>query len=383
MRQIVKIASVISVALWITGCDQKPEGSGTAAGPQSVPVNVIKVATQPQEITLELPGRSRAYLEAEVRPQVSGIVLARSFNEGGEVKKGQSLYQIDASQYEAALVSAKAELERAQAAEKSTKATAKRFSSLIKSKSISQQDFDTAEANYLEAKASVAVAKAAINTAEINLAYTKVESPISGRIGKSNVTAGALVGAGQAQALANISQLDPINVDIVQSSTQMLRLKQRIASGQLLNDNTAPVALFLEDGSRYSHKGKLQFAEVTVNENTGAVVLRAEFPNPDGLLLPGMFVRTVLTVGTDPEAILVPQKAVTRNPKGQGVAMVVNAENKVEPRIVETAEVINHQWLITKGLEAGDQLIVEGLQKIRPGAPVTPQLISEAKAQAE
>ncbi|MCG9728968.1 efflux RND transporter periplasmic adaptor subunit [Shewanella sp. Isolate13] len=367
MRQIVKIASVLSVALWISGCEQKPEQGPQQRGPMEV--GVITVAAKPQSIMVELPGRSKAYLEAEVRPQVSGIVLARSFNEGGEVQKGQSLYQIDASQYEAALVSAKAELERAQAAEKSTKATAERFSSLIKSKSISQQDFDTAEANYLEAKASVAVAKAAINTAEINLAYTKVEAPISGRIGKSNVTAGALVGAGQAQALANISQLDPINIDIVQSSTQMLRLKQHIASGQLLHDDTAPVALFLEDGTAYSHKGKLQFAEVTVDENTGAVVLRAEFPNPEGLLLPGMFVRTVLTVGTDPKAILVPQRAITRNTKGQAVAMVIE-DGKVAARIVTTAEVIDNQWRITSGLKAGDQLIVEGLQKIRPGAPV-------------
>ena len=383
MRQMLTIATVIAAALWIVGCDSQEQQAQAAKGPQSVPVDVIKVATAPQAITLELPGRSRAYMEAEVRPQVNGIVEARTFVEGGEVQEGQSLYQIDAAPYEAALVSAKAELERAKAALASTKATATRFKELVKTKSVSQQDFDQAEAAYLEAQASVAMAKAAINTAEINLEYTKVQAPISGRIGKSNVTPGALVGAGQAQALAMISQLDPINVDIVQSSTEMLRLKQRIANGSLVQPENTSVTLILEDGTEYKHKGKLQFAEVTVNEDTGAVGLRAEFPNPDGLLLPGMFVRTVLHVGTDPQAILVPQKAVTRNPKGQGVAMVVNAENKVEPRIVETAEAINNQWLVTKGLQAGDQIIVAGLQKVRPGAPVTPNLITKAQAEAE
>ncbi|MCF1428820.1 MAG: efflux RND transporter periplasmic adaptor subunit [Shewanella sp.] len=381
MRQMLTIATVIAAALWIVGCDSQEQQTQAQAG--AVPVDVIKVATAPQAITLELPGRSRAYMEAEVRPQVSGIVEARAFVEGGEVQAGQSLYQIDASTYEAALVSAKAELERAKAALASTKATATRFKELVKTKSVSQQDYDQALAAYQQAQASVAVAKADINTAEINLEYTKVKAPISGRIGKSNVTPGALVGAGQTQALAVISQLDPINVDIVQSSTEILRLKQRIAAGSLAQPDNTTVTLILEDGTEYQHKGKLQFAEVTVNENTGAVGLRAEFPNPEGLLLPGMFVRTVLSVGTDPNAILVPQKAITRNPKGQGVAMIVNAENKVELRLVETAEALNNQWLITKGLQPGEHVIVAGLQKIRPGASVTPNLITQAQTKAK
>ncbi|QDF65341.1 efflux RND transporter periplasmic adaptor subunit [Shewanella sp. SNU WT4] len=376
MRHMLKIVSVITAALWITACNSEAEGPKANAGPQGVPVNVVKVTTQAQDIMMELPGRSRAFMQAEVRPQVSGIIEARSFVEGGLVTVGQSLYQIDPSTYEAALVSAKADLARAEAMEVSTKATAARFQKLVKTNAISDQDFDQAKASYLEAKASVAIANAAINNAEINLAYTKMAAPISGRIGKSNVTPGALVTANQSQALAQISQLDPINVDIVQSSTQMLRLNSRIASGQLLQPETTAVRLVLEDGTPYPHQGKLQFSEVTVDENTGSVSMRAEFPNPDGILLPGMFVRTTMTVGNDPKAILVPQKGVTRNPKGQGLAMVVGADNKVEARIVTTAEVINNQWLVTSGLQDGDLVIVEGLQKVRPGATAIPQIVS-------
>ncbi|ROV58098.1 efflux RND transporter periplasmic adaptor subunit [Vibrio ponticus] len=380
MNNKLRIASAISLALWLSGCDMSSHAASQDQTPPAVPVNIIELKSQPQAITMELPGRSRAYMEAEVRPQVNGIVLARSFTEGGYVEQGQSLYQIDDATYAAALISTKAELKRAEAALASTGATAKRFKELLKTKAISQQDFDQAEAAYLEAKASVAVAKAAINNAEINLAYTKVQAPISGQIGKSSVTPGALVTANQPQALAKISQLDPINVDIAQSSTQMLRLKQRIASGQLQQPESAQVRLILEDGTVYPHQGSMKFAEVTVNETTGAVTLRAEFPNPEGMLLPGMFVRTIITVGTDPAAILVPQKSITRNPRGQAIAMVVDANNKVESRIVTTAEAIDNQWLITSGLKEGDKIVVEGLQKIRPGAAVAPSLISDAKA---
>ena len=380
MNNKLRVASAISLALWLSGCDMSSHAASQKQTPPAVPVNIIELTSQPQAITMELPGRSRAYMEAEVRPQVNGIVLARSFTEGGYVEQGQSLYQIDDATYAAALISTKAELKRAEAALASTSATAKRFQELLKTKAISQQDYDQAQAAYLEAKASVAVAKAAINNAEINLAYTKVAAPISGQISKSSVTPGALVTANQGQALAKISQLDPINVDIAQSSTQMLRLKQRIASGQLHQPETAQVHLILEDGTVYNHKGSMKFAEVTVNESTGAVTLRAEFPNPDGMLLPGMFVRTIVTVGTDPTAILVPQKAITRNPRGQAVAMVVGAENKVEARIVTTAEAIDNQWLITSGLEVGDKVVVEGLQKIRPGAAVEPSVMSDAQA---
>lgn len=379
MNNKLRIASAIAATLWISGCDMSSHAAPQNAA-QAVPVSIIELKSQPQAITMELPGRSRAYMEAEVRPQVNGIVLARSFTEGGYVEQGQSLYQIDDATYKAALISTKAELKRAEAALASTGATAKRFKELLKTKAISQQDFDQAHAAYLEAQASVAVAKAAINSAEINLAYTKVAAPISGQISKSSVTAGALLTANQGQALAKISQLDPINIDIAQSSTQMLRLKQRIASGQLHQPETAEVQLILEDGSVYQHKGSMKFAEVTVNESTGAVTLRAEFPNPESMLLPGMFVRTIVTVGTDPTAILVPQKAITRNPRGQAIAMVVDAENKIESRIVTTAEAIDHQWLVTSGLKEGDKIVVEGLQKIRPGAAVAPSVMSDAQA---
>ncbi|NRB22314.1 efflux RND transporter periplasmic adaptor subunit [Shewanella sp.] len=375
MRQIVKIASFLSVALWITACGQSGDAK-QGQGPRSAEVGVIQIKTQSQDIRVELPGRSKAFLEAEVRPQATGIITERTFVEGSDVKKGQSLYQIDSATYEAAVISAEAELARANAGLVSAKAKALRFKALIKTNAISEQDFDEADALYKEALANVVVANAAINTAKINLVYTEVKAPISGRISKSSVTAGALVTANQAQTLAKIQQLDPINVDIAQSSAQVLRLKAKLRQGKLQASDNADVQLILEDGTTYAHTGVLRFAEVSVDENTGSVILRAEFPNPDGLLLPGMYVRAVLNAGTDPEAILVPQKAITRNTKGQAVAMIVNSDNKVETRIVTTAEVIDHQWRILDGLAVGDSLIVEGLQKIRPGASVTPVAIT-------
>ncbi|MEZ9822155.1 efflux RND transporter periplasmic adaptor subunit [Shewanella sp. 10N.286.45.A1] len=382
MRQIVKIASVLSVALWITGCEQKPENMGPQER-EPMEVGAITIAAKPQSILVELPGRSKAYLEAEVRPQVSGIIMNRGFVEGKDVEKGQSLYQIDSATYKAALVSAKADLKSAQASLVSAKAKAKRFEKLVKLNSISEQDYDEADAAYKEALARVTVAEAAINTTSINLEYTEVRAPISGRIGKSSVTAGALVTASQSDTLATIQQLDPINIEITQSSAQLLRLKSQLNDGQLKASENAGVKLILEDGSTYSHDGLLQFAEVSVNENTGSVILRAEFPNPDGLLMPGMYVRAVLNTGTDPEAILVPQRAITRNTKGQAVAMVI-ADGKVASRIVTTAQVIDNQWRITDGLNVGDQLIVEGLQKIRPGAPVKAgPLVADKKPQAQ
>jgi len=382
MRQIVKIASVLSVALWIAGCEQKPEQGGQQArGPMEV--GSITIVAKPQAIMVELPGRSKAYLEAEVRPQVSGIIINRGFVEGKDVEKGQSLYQIDSATYNAALVSAKADLTSAQASLVSARAKALRFKKLVKLNSISEQDFDEADAAYKEALARVTVAEAAINTAKINLEYTEVRAPISGRVGKSSVTAGALVTANQTQTLATIQQLDPINIEITQSSAQLLRLKAKLKDGQLKASVNAGVQLVLEDGTTYNHDGLLQFAEVSVNENTGSVILRAEFPNPDGVLLPGMYVRAVLNTGTDPQAILVPQRAITRNTKGQAVAMVID-DGKVASRIVTTAEVIDHQWRITDGLNVGDQLIVEGLQKIRPGASVKAgPLVADKQSQAQ
>ncbi|MCE2594526.1 efflux RND transporter periplasmic adaptor subunit [Motilimonas cestriensis] len=381
MRQIAKVASLVGLALFITACDK---GSAQQGSPKERPpaeVGVVEVKTIEQNISVELPGRSKAHLVAEVRPQVTGIIIERGFVEGSSVDAGDSLYQIDSATYKAALVSANADLTRANAKLESAKAKAARYQALVKKSSISEQDFDEAKAAYKEALADVTVAEAAINTAKINLEYTKVKAPISGRIGKSNVTAGALVTANQTQTLATIQQLDPINVDIVQSSAQLLRLKAKLKQGQLQASENANVRLVLEDGSTYNQEGTLQFSEVSVDENTGSVTLRAEFPNPDGILLPGMYVRAILNAGSDPMAILVPQKAITRNTKGQAVAMVVGAENKVESRVVTTAEAINNEWRITSGLAAGDVLIVEGLQKIRPGAVVTPKPLTDSSAQ--
>ncbi|MBO2668628.1 efflux RND transporter periplasmic adaptor subunit [Shewanella algae] len=354
MRHVLKVASVVSMALWMTACGSEAEKAKSNQAAPAMEVSVLEVKSAPQALQVQLPGRSVAFLEAEVRPQVNGIILKRSFTEGGDVKQGESLYQIDPSTYKA-----------------SAKATQARYQELVKTKYISKEEYDKADASYKEALAAVEVAKAAINTATINVNYTEVQAPISGRIGKSSVTAGALVTANQAQPLATIQQLDPINVDIVQSSTQMLRLKSMLKAGKLQASDDAEVTLLLEDGSTYDHKGRLQFAEVSVDQSTGSVTLRAEFPNPDHTLLPGMYVRAILNTGVDPQAILVPQKAISRNPKGEAVAMLVGAENKVEARVIKTADVINHQWRVTDGLRPGDKLIVEGLQKIRPGMPVT------------
>ncbi|ELA9070359.1 multidrug efflux RND transporter periplasmic adaptor subunit VmeA [Vibrio parahaemolyticus] len=374
MRRRTTLSLLIASSLFMAGCQPSQEGTeqGGAAAP-TTEVNVLTVEPVRQALTVELPGRSRAFKEAEVRPQVTGIISERNFVEGGVVEKGQSLYQIDDSSFQADLLSAEAELIRAQASEESTFATVKRYRALITKKSISQQDLDEAEAAYKEAKAQVLVAKAKINTAKINLTYTRVKAPISGVISKSNVTAGALVTANQADKLTTIQQLDPINVDIVQSSAQLLRLKAALSQGHMQEDQSAQVALTLEDGSTYEHKGTMKFTEVNVDESTGSVTLRAEFPNPDGLLLPGMFVRATVITGVDPSAILIPQNTVTRDATGKASVMTVSADNTVAITPVITAEVIDNQWRIIDGLKAGDQVITAGLQKVRPGSPVTIQ----------
>ncbi len=374
MRRRTTLSLLIASSLFMAGCQPSQEGTeqGGGAAP-ATEVNVLTVEPVRQALTVELPGRSRAFKEAEVRPQVTGIISERNFVEGGVVEKGQSLYQIDDSSFQADLLSAEAELIRAQASEESTFATVKRYRALITKKSISQQDLDEAEAAYKEAKAQMLVAKAKINTAKINLTYTRVKAPISGVISKSNVTAGALVTANQADKLTTIQQLDPINVDIVQSSAQLLRLKAALSQGHMQEDQSAQVALTLEDGSTYEHKGTMKFTEVNVDESTGSVTLRAEFPNPDGLLLPGMFVRATVITGVDPSAILIPQNTVTRDATGKASVMTVSADNTVAITPVITAEVIDNQWRIIDGLKAGDQVITAGLQKVRPGSPVTIQ----------
>ncbi|HHG3263359.1 TPA: multidrug efflux RND transporter periplasmic adaptor subunit VmeA [Vibrio parahaemolyticus] len=374
MRRRTTLSLLIASSLFMAGCQPSQEGTEQGGGAATATeVNVLTVEPVRQALTVELPGRSRAFKEAEVRPQVTGIISERNFVEGGVVEKGQSLYQIDDSSFQADLLSAEAELIRAQASEESTSATVKRYRALITKKSISQQDLDEAEAAYKEAKAQVLVAKAKINTAKINLTYTRVKAPISGVISKSNVTAGALVTANQADKLTTIQQLDPINVDIVQSSAQLLRLKAALSQGHMQEDQSAQVALTLEDGSTYEHKGTMKFTEVNVDESTGSVTLRAEFPNPDGLLLPGMFVRATVITGVDPSAILIPQNTVTRDATGKASVMTVSADNTVAITPVITAEVIDNQWRIIDGLKAGDQVITAGLQKVRPGSPVTIQ----------
>ncbi len=352
----------------LAACGPKtPAGAGDAPPTE---VGVIVIGESSATITSDLPGRTSAYRKAEVRPQVSGIIQKRLFTEGAEVKAGTQLYQIDPSTYEAALTSAQAEQSRAEANFAAAKARNARFQSLIVSKAISQQDFDDAQAAFAQAQASLEIAKASVEAARINLKYTKVLAPIGGVIGKSSVTEGALVSAGQAQVLATIQQLDPIYVDVSQSADELLSLRRQTMSGKVSVAGEAKVKLTLSDGTHYAQEGRLQFSEVGVSESTGTVVLRALFPNPDKLLLPGMFVRTELQEGTHAKAILVPQIGITRDRSGGATALVVNKESKVEVRPLKTSRAVGDKWLVDEGLAVGEQVIVEGLQKVKPGATV-------------
>ncbi len=362
------VVLMLSGSLALTGCDDKQAQQG---GQQMPEVGVVTLKTEPLQITTELPGRTSAYRIAEVRPQVSGIILKRNFTEGGDIEAGVSLYQIDPATYQAAYESAKGDLAKAQAAANIAQLTVKRYQKLLGTKYISQQDYDSALADAQQANAAVVAAKAAVETARINLAYTKVTSPISGRIGKSSVTEGALVQNGQATALATVQQLDPIYVDVTQSSNDFLRLKQSIEQGSLHKDSaSSTVELVMENGQAYPLKGSLQFSDVTVDESTGSITLRAVFPNPQHTLLPGMFVRARIDEGVQPNAILVPQQGVTRTPRGDATVMVVNDKSQVEARAVVAAQAIGDKWLISEGLQPGDKVIVSGLQKARPGVQV-------------
>jgi membrane fusion protein (multidrug efflux system) len=350
------------------GCGKKP--AGTASAPPEVSV----VVTQPQhvQITTELSGRISPHLLAEVRPQVGGIIQKRLFTEGSEVQAGQALYQIDAATYQTAYDSAKAALAKAEGNLIPARLKEERFRELVTIKAVSQQEYDDANALFKQAAAEVAATKAAMEAARINLDYTRIAAPISGRIGRSAVTPGALVTASQASPLATIQQLDPVYVDVTQSSAELLRLKRDLAAGSLKNDDAsqAKVTLLLEDGSVYPLEGALKFGEVTVDQDTGSITLRALFPNPKQLLLPGMFVRAVVQEGVNGEAILVPQRGVSRNPKGEAVVMVVGAEEKVEPRVIKVSRTVGDNWLVDEGLQAGERVILEGLQKARPGTTV-------------
>jgi len=309
-----------------------------------------------------------------VRPQVSGVIEKRLFEEGQEVEAGQPLYKIDSRTYQAAVATARAELARAQATLKSNDLRAKRFKKLLDYKAVSQQEYDEAQAQLDENKAAVAAARANLQSAQINLDYATIEAPISGRIGRSSVTAGALVTANQANTLATIRQLDPIYVDLTQSSNELRQLRQAMQAGELqqVSEDEARITLILEDGSHYQEPGVLQFSEFAVDESTGSVTLRALFPNPESDLLPGMFVRGRLPEGQREDAILVPQKGITRDPTGQAYAMLIDSNDQAKKVKVSTERAVKSQWLIADGLKDGDRLIVDGLQRIQPGAPVTP-----------
>jgi len=367
------VVLMLSGSLALTGCDDKE-----AKQQQQVPeVGVVTLKTEPLQITTELPGRTNAFRVAEVRPQVSGIILKRNFTEGSDVVAGVSLYQIDPATYQAAYSSAKGDLAKAEAAAKIAQLTLNRYQKLVGTQYISKQDFDSAQADAQQADAAVLAAKAAVETARINLAYTKVTSPISGRIGKSAVTEGALVQNGQANALATVQQLDPIYVDVTQSSNDFLRLKQELDNGTLKQkDGKAKVDLITQDGISYPQSGSLQFSDVTVDQTTGSITLRAIFPNPNHTLLPGMFVRAKLEEGINPNALLVPQQGVTRNPRGDATAMVVDGDNKVAVRQITASQAIGDKWLVTDGLQAGDKVIITGLQKVKPGAQVKAQEVN-------
>jgi len=342
-------------------------------GPPPPPeVSIITLKPRTVAITDQLPGRTTAFRVAEVRPQVTGIVQKRLFSEGAEVKSGEQLYQIDSGSYRAALSSAEAALKRAEAQAVTAKLLAERYEPLIAANAVSKQENDEAVAAKARAEADVASAKAAVDAARINVVYTQVLSPINGRIGRTLVTEGALVTSGQEAPLATVQQLDPIYVDIAQSSTEILRLRRQMDSGEMVKDanNQAEVTLTLEDGSVYPEHGRLKLSEASVDPSTGSVLLRAVFPNPRRELLPGMFVRAQLAQGTRSAAILVPQRGVSHNPKGEASVLLVDKDDKVVERVVTADRAINGEWLITAGLAPGDRVIVDGLQKAKPGSPV-------------
>ncbi len=385
-QPLFRSAAVVALsALFLAACSGgKEQGGAPGAGgaPPAPAVTVMTLKTETVPMVAELPGRTTPYLIAELRPQVTGIVTERAFNEGSEVKAGQVLYRIDPAPYQAAYDSAKAALARAEANAQVARIKAERHAGLVKIEAVSKQANDDAQAGLKQAQAEVAAAKAALDKAKIDLDYTRLKSPIAGRIGRSAVTAGALVTANQAQALATVQQLDPIYVDLTQSSADMLRLRSEIAAGRLQAGakGEVPVRLILEDGSEYAVEGRLALSEVTVDEGTGSVTLRAKFSNVDGVLLPGMYVRARLPQGMRSDAILVPHKALSRDPLGNALVMAVDAESKVVARPVQVAQSLGENWVVTSGVKAGERIIVEGLQKVRPGVAVQAEEAGAAPA---
>jgi membrane fusion protein (multidrug efflux system) len=364
MGRVLASAALLALAACGSGGKQQQAPQGPA------PVGYVVAKEQPVTLTNELPGRTTAFETSDVRPQVNGLITQRLFVEGDVVREGQPLYRIDPAPYQAQVASARAALARARASIASTAALARRYGELVKINAIARQEVENAQTSAAQARADVAAQQAALRTAEIDLARTTIRAPITGRIGRSVFTTGALVSASQTGALATIQRLDPIYVDIQEPSAELLKLRRQIMSGQLTRNGNARVKLTLEDGSEYGPQGTLRFADVTVDPTTGSQVIRALFPNPNGLLLPGMFVRASLVEGTRANAMLVPQRAVSRDEKGQATVMVIGAGDKVEPRTLQTGRSIGDNWLVTGGLKPGDRIIVEGGMMLRPGMPV-------------
>lgn len=368
-----RLSLLLFAACALSACG-KPAADDAGKSKPATEVGVVVVAPSMQPLTTELPGRTTARMIAEIRPQVSGIIQKRLFVEGASVKAGETLYQIDPAVYRAAYASAEAGLEKSEATLKSVAVKAGRYAELVKINAVSKQEADDIQASLQQAQADVALAKAALETARINLYYTRITAPISGRVETSAVTPGALVTANQTTALTTVQQLDPIYVDVTQPSNEVLKLKHSFAEGKLkrLSKDEAKIAVILEDGSRYPLTGRLKFSGVTVNPTSGSVTLRAVVPNPEGLLMPGMYVRAQLEEAVDDAAILIPQQSVLRNGRGEAMVLLANTDNKVEQRMVAIGRAVGNQWLVENGLQQGDRVIVEGLQKIRPGDTVKP-----------
>lgn len=368
-RALTRAVLCMLLSLMLLACEEGGKGAPGSSGPREVVI--IKLEPRREVYTTALAGRIASFQVAEVRPQVGGILQQRLFTEGADVKAGQALYQIDPATYEAALDSAQAALMKAEANVTPARLKAERFRELLAIKAVSKQEYDDAQAAFKQAEADVAVNRAAVKTARINLEYTKVRSPISGRIGKSAFTPGALVTANQAQALTSVRQLDPVYVDITQSSQDLLRLRAQFTNGELRSAaEEAPVRLKLENGAMYPHEGRLQFTDVSVDESTGMVSLRALFPNPEHILLPGMYVRAVIAECVDENALLVPQRALRRDPKGQASVLLVDGGGKVDVRLVDVGRTVGDSWQVLSGLKPGDRVIVEGGQNVRPGMSV-------------
>ena len=371
--------TILACALLLTACKPKQQAAPAAPPPE---VATVTVALEQVLLTTELPGLTSPYRIAEIRPQVNGLIQKRLFTEGSDVKAGQELYQIDPAPFQAALDNAKAALGRAEANLPAIQSRTDRYKQALVDKAVSQQDYDDAAAALKQAEADVQFYRAMVETARINLNYAHVVSPIPGRIGTSTVTDGAIVTAYQPLALATIQQLDPIYVDVRQSTAEVLKLQRRLLEGQINSDgaDVNQVQLVLEDGTKYSQEGKLQFRDVSVDPTTGSVILRMVFPNPEGVLLPGMFVRARIKEGFNAKAILVPQQAVSRDPKGNPVALIVGAEGKVEQRQLVLERTVGDKWLVSSGLVPGDKVIAEGMQKVRPGVVVKEVAFTEGGA---